>query len=218
MTDGMNRVRGADVRLRGPVAALAVAVYLLLANATSVGAHEKGVITLSTKQAAVGTELVINGRKMSKGASFRIELRGALRTFNFGRVPANDSGAFVMRVTLPADAAPGQYTVAAVAADGDVSAQADLVISAAVATQDMRHPEMHNMPAMAGMKGMEGTNGPHATAEPMEVDVATSAGEWATIALIVIPSAIGGLLMLRHARKAPPPRTPDTKPSPASFS
>lgn len=172
-------------------AAVALCVALVLTIVTSATAHETGVIKLSAKQLPVGGALVITGEKMTKGASFRLELRGALRTFSFGRVRADTSGRFELRVTLPHDAGAGAYTVAAVAADGDVSAQADLAVSGTA--------PVAGGGAMAGMPGMNNMPGmPNATAEHMKVPVTTTPEGWTAITIIIALSAVGGLLLLRR--------------------
>lgn len=178
------------------VAAVATCAALLLAVVAPAIAHETGVIKLSAKQLSVAGALVITGTKMSKGASFRLELRGALKTFSFGRVRADTAGRFEMRVTLPADAGAGAYTVAAVAADGDVSAQADLVVTGA--TSASAGGDMPGMPGMNNMPGMS-----HATAEHMKVPVTTTPAGWTVIALLIGLAAIGGLALLRRGDKPP---------------
>ena len=170
---------------------VALSAGLALTSVTPLAAHETGVIKLSAKQLPVGGALVITGAKMTKGASFRLELRGALRTFSFGRVRADTSGRFELRVTLPADAGAGAYTVAAVAADGDVSAQADLALLATTPTAG--GGDMAGMPGMGNMPGM-----PHATAEHMKVPVTTSPEEWTAITTIIILAALGGFVLLRR--------------------
>jgi hypothetical protein len=168
----------------------------ILLSVPSAFAHEKGVITLGAKQLAPGGELVIRGAKLGKGSSVRLELRGALATFNFGRVRVDTAGKFEQRVTVPVDARPGEYKVVAVAADGDVAAEANLIVAAAVvaapATTDT-HARMENMP------GMGATGGPHATAEAMDVPVATTPAGWLVIAASILLAALGGLVLLRGA-------------------
>ena len=76
-------------------------------GATPLFAHEKGVLTLNTRQAAPGDTLIARGSKLAKDASFRIEVRGVLRTFPYGRVRTDSTGKFEMRVPLPTDAKAG---------------------------------------------------------------------------------------------------------------
>ena len=175
--------------------AVAWCTALVLTSVVPVAAHEVGVIKLSAKQLLVGGALVITGEKMTKGASFRLELRGALRTFSFGRVRADTSGRFELRVVLPPDAGAGAYTVAAVAADGDVSAQADLAIS--TTTTAAGGGAMAGMPGMSNMPGMA-----HATAEHMKVPVTTTPEEWTAITIVIALAALGGFMLLRRRDEA----------------
>jgi len=178
------------------ISGVAAAAAIVFASVPSAFAHEEGTITLSAKQVAPGSELVIRGAKLAKGGSVRLELRGVLATVNFGRVRADTAGAFEQRVTIPADARPGQYTVAAIAADGDVSAQADLVVAAASsATATTAAPA-----GMADMPGMPGMSGPHASAEAMNVPVTTTPGGWAVIVATIVLAAAAGVALVRGAR------------------
>ena len=176
--------------------AIGAALVLLVASAAF--AHEKGVITLSAKQAPAGSELVIRGAKLAKGGSVRLELRGALTTVSFGRVRTDTSGKFEQRVIVPPNTKPGEYKIAAVAPDGDVTAEADLVVIAAGigAAPSEAHPGMHDMP------GMGGTGGPHATAESMDVPVSTTPGGWFAIGAIIAVAAAGGALLVRGTGSA----------------
>jgi hypothetical protein len=156
-------------------------------------AHEKGTIVLNTSAIAPGGALVVTGSKLGRNASVRLELRGALSTFSFGRFYADTAGRLKQQLTIPVDVHPGQYTIAAVAADGDVSAQVDLVVTptaSAAATQ----PGMHDMPGM-GVMGE-----PHATAERMNIPISTTAAGRAVIWIVVFLSALAGLLLLRGTR------------------
>lgn len=171
-------------------AAAALASALVVSTVTPLTAHETGVVRLNASQLPIGGALVVRGAQMGKGASYRVELRGTLKTFSFGRVRADTAGRFELSVTLPAEAGAGTYTVAAVAADGDVSAQADLAILPGGATEAMSG---HQMAGMAGMAGMA-----HATAEPMNVPRTTTPAGWAVVALIIALSAVAGILLLRR--------------------
>jgi hypothetical protein len=125
-------------------------------------AHEKGTIVLNTSAVGAGGAVVLSGSKLGRNASVRLELRGALSTFSFGRFYADTAGRLKQQLTIPSDVHPGQYTIAAVAADGDVSAQVDLVITPTTPA-GAAQPGMQDMPGMAGMEE------PHATAERMNI-------------------------------------------------
>lgn len=172
---------------------LALVACLGFTIAAPARAHENGVIRLSARQLPVGGSLTVDGDKLGKGTSYRLELRGALRTFIFGRVRADTAGRFTLTVTLPADAAAGAYTVALVASDGDVSARANLLISTAPPAANASH-DMANMPGMA----MPGMNMPHATAEYLPIARTTTTAGWVVIVLSILGSAAGGIALLRR--------------------
>ena len=166
---------------------------LIGSMAGTLDAHEKGVIILNTSAIAPGGAVVVTGSKLGRNASVRLELRGALATINFGRFNADTAGRLNQQLTIPPDLQPGQYTIAAVAADGDVSAQVDLIVTQS-ATAEAAHPGMHDMPGMSGM------GGPHATAERMDIPISTTATGRAVIWSVILLSALGGFLLLRGSR------------------
>lgn len=196
--NAMTRSTGSRAHARWRRAAAVSLAFLLISDSSAI-AHETGSVTLNAKELQVGGNLIVRGSKMTKGASFRVELRGILQTFSFGRVSADSGGRFELSVALPAAAGPGAYTVAAVAADGDVSAQANLMIVATTATVTGTGGA-HAMESMPGMPDMGG-----ATAEYMHVSVTTTSGEWIVIALIILVSVLGGVLLLvRRGSEAMP--------------
>jgi len=189
----MNRIVGLCVGRAVSVFVLGIGILTLLP--TLLFAHPKGTLTVRPNQASPGDTLVVRGAKLEPGALFRIELRGALRTMSFGRVHADSAGAFELRIPVSTDVTPGAYVVAAVASDGDVSAQADVTLDA----PGRGTPGgVGSMPHMAGMESMPGmASMPMATAEYMKVDVPTTGGEWTAIAIIVALSTLIGLYLLR---------------------
>ena len=177
-----------------------VVMILLATMHGTLAAHEKGAIVLSTKAAGPGDTVMVNGSKLGRNASVRLELRGALSTFSFGRFYADTAGGLRQQLTIPANTQPGQYTIAAVAADGDVSAQADLMIgSSGTGTVS---PGMQAMPGMGQMPGM---SGPHATAEKMKVPVSITPAGRAVIWSVVLLSGLAGALLLRGTRPTTEP-------------
>lgn len=157
-------------------------------------AHGTGALALSSKQTSPGATITIFGTEFPPNSSVRLELRSILDKVVFGRVQASGKGTFQQVVTIPANSKPGQYNIVAVAPDGDVAAQATLMIAEAVGSQET-HPGMHDMP------GMQGMGGPHATREMMEVEIPITPSGWAVIAAIVAGSAAGGIWLLRTGRR-----------------
>jgi hypothetical protein len=153
-------------------------------------AHEKGIIRLDSKQVPVGGELGLQGEKLPKSATVRLELRGTLETITLSAVRTNAAGKFQAHLPLPSEARAGSYTVVALAGDGDVVARAALVIVAAAPTEALdRRPT---------------TESSHPTAEMMKLAVATTGGERAAILTIIVASFGGGLILLRGSRRGHP--------------
>lgn len=161
---------------------------LLVALAGTGTAHERGVLRLSSKEVAAGGEFGAIGEKLPKGATLHLELRGTLVSFQLAQVRTDAEGRFTARLTLPPTAHAGNYTVIALASDGDVAARAELVVVAG-APAAMDHGATERMPAA--------TQGPHPTADMMDVSVATSVGEWVVMLTIIVASLGAGLALLR---------------------
>ena len=156
-------------------------------------AHGGGAISLSAKQSFPGATMTVFGTEFARNSSVRLELRSILESYVFGRVQTSAKGTFQQIVTIPAGSKPGQYTIVAVAPDGDVAAQATLMIADLVTDQET-HPGMHDMP------GMQGMGGAHATADMMDVPIPITPWGWAVIAVIVLFSAVAGVWLLRAGR------------------
>lgn len=156
-------------------------------------AHPEGVVTLGAKQVEAGGELGLRGEKLPKAATVKLELRGALVTLSLGEMKTDTAGVFVSNIVVPDTAAPGNYQVVVVAADGDVLARADLAILAAApapATVDhagMDHGEMESA---------------EATDEMMQLDVRFSTAEMSVIGVLVLAGLAGGMALLRRPRGA----------------
>ena len=160
-------------------------------------AHETGVIRLDAKTIPAGGQLEIRGNKLTKGTEFRLELRGVMKTFTLLNVRTDSTGQFVVHLSLPADAPPGNYTVVAVASDKDVVARADVALTAAVSQPASPMPVGHEGMAPSA----SGT--PHATDAMMDLPVSTGSVEWGAIIAMTALSLFGGLwLLLRGGQNA----------------
>lgn len=158
-------------------------------------AHGTGAIKLSTKQSSAGATVTVLGSEFNKNSSVRLELRGVLATQVFGRVATSPNGTFQQVVTIPAGTKAGQYSVVAVAPDGDVVADATLMIADPTAASS-------GAPAsgpMMNMHGMQGMMAAHATAERMKVPIPITTMGWSVIATIIVVSAAVGISLLRSA-------------------
>ena len=169
-------------------------LVLILFPLRNAFAHGTGAISLSSKQSSPGGTMTVFGAEFAHNSSVRLELRSILDKVVFGRVQTSAKGTFQQIVTIPTNSKPGQYSIVAVAPDGDVAAQATLIISEAAAAEET-HPGMHDMP------GMQGMGGPHATGEMMDVPIPITPSGWAVITAIVVASAATGIWLLRSGRR-----------------
>lgn len=174
-------------------------IALLAGSALPALAHENGVIALTPKLVGAGGNLSVRGDKLSKSSTLKVQLRGTLETFDLAEVRTDTAGRFQASFALPVEVKAGNYVVVVVASDGDVTARADLVVSAAATPAA---DAMAGMEGHAGMPMAPGTPGQHATAEAMEVPVSTSGAEWAAIVVIIGLSAAVGLVLLIGARRS----------------
>lgn len=194
---------------------LIIALALLAASSSPAFAHPKGTIRLASKELGVGGELALRGETLPKNATLRLQLRGTLETFPLAEVRTNATGVFQARLALPMEARTGSYTVVVLAPDGDVVAQAELLVVAsaapagvvaepehpaerATAKTSPEHPAEHATPNTSP----DATDMPHASAEMMEVQVATTPGEWVGILAIIVASVGGGLALLLGALRS----------------
>ena len=185
-----------------PIVLMACLVFGLAVPAF---AHETGVIRLDAKTLAVGGEMGIRGKKFTVRIQLDLELRGTLKTYKLKQVETDTLGAFRLRIALPADAAPGKYTVVAVASDGDDVGQAILVITAATSAapiDDGAQPMPGMDPGMGSHMMMPAGHEAHPSAEPMNVDVRTSPAQRFTIFTLIALGLAGGTLLLVIGRRS----------------
>ncbi|MGI8509279.1 MAG: hypothetical protein ACR2MQ_08145 [Gemmatimonadaceae bacterium] len=182
---------------RGSLFAAVTATSLLLSTSNSAFAHGGGVIRLASNQVAVGGTLGLTGEKLEKNSNIRLELRGTLDNYPVGEVKTDTAGKFQMSIVLPPHVPAGAYTLVGIAADGDVTARADLTVG--TLTGGAGSGPVAGMQGMSGMNGTQEMPGMHATDEMMALKRTTSGGEWAFIAAFVIATFAGGAVLLRKA-------------------
>ncbi|MGI9091108.1 MAG: hypothetical protein ACR2GG_08400 [Gemmatimonadaceae bacterium] len=186
------------------VAAVVLAFALLLAGRTQAFAHGGGIIRLASNQVAVGGTIALSGEKLEKNANIKLELRGILDNYPVGEVKTDTAGNFKMSIVLPPHVPAGTYTLAAIAADGDVSARANITVGAPTGgAAGGPVAAMSDMPGM-GEHGTQQMPGMHATDEMMQLQRTTSPGEWAVIWAFIILTAAGGAALLRKAAAVVP--------------
>jgi hypothetical protein len=179
-----------------------IALALLATISALALAHPKGTIRLASKELSVGGELALRGEALPKNETLRLQLRGTLETFPLSEVRTNAAGGFQARLALPVEARMGRYTVVVLAPDGDVAAQAELLIVAAAAPAGVAAEPEHAAGHAVPNTSPAATDMPHASAEMMEVPVATTAGEWVGILALIVASVGAGLALLFGALRS----------------
>ena len=170
---------------------------LSAAYSSTVFAHGGGVLRVVSKQIPSGGSIQMSGEKLGKNASLRLELRGVLDNYPIGSVRTGPDEKLSASVAIPASVPPGTYTLAAIAADGDVAGRTEVSVDSAAAVEAAKS----GMPHMAGgdMAGMEEMK---ATADMMKLDIKTTAFEWTVIGLLILLSFAAGAALLARSRRA----------------
>ena len=117
-------------------------------------AHGEPVIAVQPAVVAAGGQIIITGTEMEPGEVFAITLEGVSGSVPLGEAAVTGEGAeggFEATFTVPADTAPGSYTVRA-AIEGGEAAEADLTVTmpfehASTAPAMMQEPsgELHQV-------------------------------------------------------------------------
>lgn len=155
--------------------------------------HPEGVVRLSAKEIEAGSELGLRGEKLPKGATVKLELRGALVTFSLAELKSDTAGGFERSIVVPDTVKPGNYKLVVVADDGDVLASADLaILAAAPAAAAEDHAAM----------GHGETPSTEATDAMMPLDASFSTAEMSVIGVLILAGLAGGLALLRRPRGA----------------
>ncbi len=173
-----------------------ITLGLVALFASSTAAHEKGTISVSPTTVSAGSRLDVRGEDLPTKVAFRVQLRGVLNTYDLSTVRTDTGGRFQVQLTLPAGARPGNYTVLIVALDEEVAARADVTLDAEAPPNAGSMGNMAKMPGHRDMPGMREGPARHASAEMMDVPVASTAIAWITIAIVVLGSVVAGLALL----------------------
>lgn len=115
---------------------LALAAALVLLPVSAASAHGEPVIAVEPTVVAAGGQITLAGTEMEPGEVFAITLEGLATSVPLGEATVTGEGeeaGFTATFTIPADTAPGSYTVRAATEEGE-STSADLTVTAAAET------------------------------------------------------------------------------------
>lgn len=158
---------------------LATLILVPLRNAQ---AHGEPVIAVQPSIAPAGGQITITGTEMESGEIFAITLESTTSAIPLGEATATGEGeeaGFVATFTIPADAAPGSYTVRAATEEGEVTT-ADLAVTEA-STQASAAPAMEQEP----------------TGELHALDRTKPAGQTIGASLVALASLVLGVWLVR---------------------
>ncbi len=164
------------------VRSLIILAALALAPVSIALAHGEPVIAVQPAVVAAGGQITVTGTEMEPGEVFAITLEGVSGSVPLGEAAVTgegEEGGFTATFTIPADTAPGSYTVRAATEEGE-SAEADLTVTAPSA-------EASAGPVMA--------QGP--TGEQHLLDRSKPIGQMAVVAVVIALSAAAGFVLIR---------------------
>jgi len=165
------------------VRSLTVLAALALAPVGIALAHGEPVIAVQPAVVAAGDQITITGIEMEPGEVFAITLEGVSGSLPFGEatvIGEGEEGGFTMAFTVPADTAPGSYTVRAATEEGE-SAEADLTVTAP-STEASADPAMAQEP----------------TGEQHLLDRSKPIGQTAAVVVVIALSAAAGFVLIRN--------------------
>ncbi|HJW84366.1 MAG TPA: hypothetical protein VJ754_08670 [Anaerolineae bacterium] len=164
------------------VRSLIVLAALTLAPVGIALAHGVPVIAVQPAVVAAGDQITVTGTEMEPGEVFTITLEGVSGSIPLGEAAVTgegEEGGFTATFTIPADTAPGSYTVRAATEEGE-SAEADLTVTAPSA-------EASAGPAMAE----------EPTGEQHLLDRSKPIGQIAAVVVVIALSAAAGFVLVR---------------------
>jgi nucleoid-associated protein YgaU len=160
-----------------------LATVLAVLPLGAVLAHGEPVIAVEPAIVAAGGQITITGTEMEPGEVFAITLEGMAGSIALGEAIVTgegEEGGFSATFIIPAETAPGSYTVTATAEDGDTTV-ADLTITAP-------SEEASAEPAMAQ----------EPTGELHQIDRSKPLGQVITVVVVIALSAAVGFVLIRN--------------------
>ncbi len=119
--------------MRNRLAALAAAALLSAFAVTPVLAHGNPEISVDRVAAAPGESLHVTGEEFEEDLELHLELIGVGGTTELADVTTDDSGAFSVTATIPADVRPGTYRIVAQGPDESASVDFEVLAGPAAA-------------------------------------------------------------------------------------
>lgn len=176
-----------------------IGLLVLLAGLFSeAAAHEDAVLKSPVSAVGPGDVLPVEGDDFEENRTYTLRLVGALNEYDLGPVSAGPDGAFTVELQVPGNVRPGQYSVQAIAADGDVVASMDLtVMPMAMGAPMQEHMQEPGQCADLGGGQGQGVVGAE-QAEDLLIQRPRSGAEWGLIGLIIGLAGGVGLTLLRR--------------------
>lgn len=166
---------------------LIIVAALVLTPVSIALAHGKPVITVEPGVVPAGGTITVTGSEMEPGEVFVLTLEGPTSSIPLGEATATGEGGeggFVAKFAIPADVAPGSYTVRAATEEGE-AAVADLTVTA---------PSAEASAAPATVQ--------QATGEPHVLDRGKPMGQVASVVLLIALSSVLGFVLVRSREVA----------------
>lgn len=166
---------------------LIIVAALVLAPVSIALAHGEPVIAVEPGVVPAGGTITVTGSEMEPGEVFVLTLEGPTGSIPLGEATATGEGGeggFVTKFVIPANVAPGSYTVRAATEEGE-AAVADLTVTAPSAE------------ASAGPATVQ-----QATGEPHVLDRGKPMGQVAGVVLLIALSAVLGFVLVRSREGA----------------
>ncbi len=163
-------------------------IVVLLSAATFLSttrglAHGEPELTVEPSTVAAGGEVTITGAEMEDGEVFALTLEGMFDTFDLGEVSVSGEG-FSVQVTIPAEAAPGLYTLQAVSREGE-SVNVEITVLASSAEQDGDVAAAADRPS----------------AEPLALERTRTTGDWLFVGALILLGGVGGFWLLKKGKQ-----------------
>lgn len=173
------------------------AATLCAVTFASAYAHGGGILRVASKSVSQGGTIAMTGEKLGANLTMKAELRGVLDNYPLGSVRTLANGTLASSITISTAVPAGVFTLVLIAPDGDIAGRTEITVGSA-ATAAAAASGMPHMAARGDMAGMAERMG---TAEMMEIEIRTSAAEWAIMVALILLAFGGGAALLARSRR-----------------